>query len=393
MHTYGDAEDAAEGNQVGTDMSVSNGAVIGSPAVHDAIDILEAVLRGVEARNKPRGGPSGVGALIQYVVGFRVEFHRPPFSQLQYGAKACYAICAYHGHGHSALGDEVRTVTAATEIIAVGRHPTGGLKTCFHIGIGDIPRLLHRGLSVCCRHSTRSIEGSGTAINKMYETACGLLLRFLACHTFHSFGAPVGTDIREHHATVGEQVTEEHRQAVEEVVLRSQDISLAGAVPVEAGAEHRFREVEVRFVIGPLALTLHTAKEGIMTEGLFFVTHLLQARIAVHQVAYNHHGLDGKLPVGILLLAVLAFALTVEGSHGCAGEERTVLVVVVSFLRLAVFLNPSHRLLKLLGVEDIEIDTAQNLHQRNIFCTHSQIMLQEVGIHDGSGNTHTGVPQ
>ena len=43
MHTDWDAEDRAERQHIGTDVSVGNGAVVGSPAVHDTINVLEAV--------------------------------------------------------------------------------------------------------------------------------------------------------------------------------------------------------------------------------------------------------------------------------------------------------------------------------------------------------------
>ena len=128
-----------------------------------------------------------------------------------------------------------------------------------------------------------------------------------------------------------------------------------------------------------------------MTQSLLLVTHLQQLGIAVHQVADNHHRLYGELPVGILFLTVLTLTLAVEGGHRGSREEWTVFVIVVAFLWLAVFLYPRHRLLKLLVVEDLKVHTAQNLHQRHILCAHAQVVLQEVGIHNRTGYTHTGV--
>ena len=185
----------------------------------------------------------------------------------------------------------------------------------------------------------------------------------MACHTLYSLGAPVGADVGEHHTTVGEQVAEQHRHAVEEIVLGGQHIGFATAVPVERGTEHRLREVEVGLVISPLALALYTAKDGVVAQCLFLIAHLQQAWVAVHQVADNHHGLNGELPVGILFLAVLALAFTVEGGHRCAGEQGAVLVIIVALLGLAVFLYPLHGLVELIGIEDAEINTAQNLDQ------------------------------
>ena len=112
-----------------------------------------------------------------------------------------------------------------------------------------------------------------------------------------------------------------------------------------------------------------------MSDGLFLVAHLQQLVASLHQVADNHHALHGELPVLVLLLTVLALALAVEGGHRHAREQRTVLVIVVALVGLAVFLYPLHSLLELLLVVDAEIDAAQNLHQRYILCAHAQVLL------------------
>ena len=130
-----------------------------------------------------------------------------------------------------------------------------------------------------------------------------------------------------------------------------------------------------------------------MADGLFLVAHLQQLLRALHQVADNHHRLDRELPVFVLLLTVLALALAVEGGHGRAGEQRTVLVIVVALLGLAVFLDPLHSLGELILVVDAEVNTAQNLDQRDILRTHTQILLHEICIDNRASNTHTGVAQ
>ena len=186
-------------------------------------------------------------------------------------------------------------------------------------------------------------------------------------------------------------MAKEHSHAVKEVVLSSQNLCLALAVPVEAGTKHRLGEVEVWLVVSPLALSLNTTGYCVMAECLFLVAHLQQTWITLHQVANNNHGLNGELPVGVFLLAVLALAFAVKCGHRCAGEEWAVFVVVVTLLRLAVFLYPLHSLLELLRIIDAEVNAAQNLNQRYIFCTHAEILLQEVGINYRTGYSHTGV--
>ena len=170
-------------------------------------------------------------------------------------------------------------------------------------------------------------------------------------------------------------MSEEHRHTVQEIILRSEDICLTRTVPVERSAHHRLREVEVRLIVSPLTLSLDTCSDGIMSDSLFLISHVKQFLRTVHQVADNHHRLHGELPVLIFLLTVLAFALTVEGCHRCSREERTVFVIVMSLIGLAEFLHPLHSFLKLLRVEDVEIYTTKDFHQRHIFSTHTQILL------------------
>ncbi len=186
-------------------------------------------------------------------------------------------------------------------------------------------------------------------------------------------------------------MAEEHRHTVEEVVLGGKHLGFADAVPVETGAHQRLGEVEVGLVVGPLALALHTSSNSVVADGLLLVTHLEQFPGTLHQVADNHHALHGELPVLILLFAILALTLAVVGGHGHTWEERTILVVVVSLVGLAILLDPNHGTFELLGIVDAEIDTAQDLDERDILGAHTKILLQEIGIDNRTGNAHTGV--
>ena len=188
-------------------------------------------------------------------------------------------------------------------------------------------------------------------------------------------------------------MAEEHGDAVERVVLGGQHVGFADAVPVERGAHHGLGEVEVGLIVGPLALTLHTAEDGVVALGLLEVAHLGELRVAVHQVADDHHALHGELPVLVFLLAVLALALAVVGGHGRAGEEWTVLVVVVALLGLAILIYPLHSALQLVVVVDAEVHAAEDFHEVNILGADAEILLEEIGIDDTSGDTHAGVAE
>ena len=130
-----------------------------------------------------------------------------------------------------------------------------------------------------------------------------------------------------------------------------------------------------------------------MAYGLFFIAHFQQTVAALHQVADNHHRFHGKGPVLVFLLTVLALALTVEGGHGHAREQRTVFVIVVALVGFAVLLHPGHGFGKLLLVVDAEIHATEYLYQRYILGAHAKVLLQEVGIHNRTGDSHTGIAQ
>ena len=88
-------------------MAVGNGTMIGSPVVHDRVDILEAVLRGVETRREPGSGPGGIGTAVEGIVDILRQVYGPTLGKLQHRAEASHEVQAYHGHGHSATCQEV----------------------------------------------------------------------------------------------------------------------------------------------------------------------------------------------------------------------------------------------------------------------------------------------
>ena len=68
MHTNGDAQHGAQGDQVGTDVTIADGTVVGTPVVHDIVCGLEgAAFLAIAARSKPGAGPGGIGALHQSI--------------------------------------------------------------------------------------------------------------------------------------------------------------------------------------------------------------------------------------------------------------------------------------------------------------------------------------
>ena len=145
------------------------------------------------------------------------------------------------------------------------------------------------------------------------------------------------------------------------------------AVPVERAAHQGLREIAVRLPVGPLALSLETGRKGVVPDGLFLESHVVQAGIAQHQVADDEGHLHDKLPVAVLLLA----GLLPLGA-----------VLVPSLLRLAIFFGPGHGLDKLVVVVDAFIHATQDFGLVHALVAHAQVFLEELLVHDAAGDAH-----
>ena len=68
MHADRDAEHRAHGDEVGTDVAVGDGAVVGTPVVHHLVGGLEGrALLAVTAGREPGAGPGRVGSLHESI--------------------------------------------------------------------------------------------------------------------------------------------------------------------------------------------------------------------------------------------------------------------------------------------------------------------------------------
>ena len=183
-------------------------------------------------------------------------------------------------------------------------------------------------------------------------------------------GGPVGAHIGKDLGAVGEQLHEQHPQTVEHVVLRGQDVGLPGAAVVEAGVQQGLRVIAVGIEVGPLALALEAAGDGVVAHHLLLAA-LRQVGVAVHQVLDDAVHLDGELP---------GFGLLFRGGL----HEVGVLVPAL----LAVLLGPGQGLLELglvvnsLGHAADDLDLVHALHP------HPKVILDEVLIDDGPADAH-----
>ena len=207
----------------------------------------------------------------------------------------------------------------------------------------------------------------------MDDTARGAARQLAARDTAHGFGRPVGAHVGEELRAAGEQVQQEHRHAVERVILRSEGNRAADAVPVERRIEDGLREVAVGTEVGPLALALESAGDGVVAGSLLLEAHAGEDGVALHQVAENHRHLDHVGPDGILLFA---------------REAEVGRVAVLAFTALAVALDPGHGAFVLLVVVDAQLDAALDFRAVDRLVAHVQILLEEGGIGHRAGNTH-----
>ena len=215
-------------------MAIGDCAVVGAPVVHHAVHVLESILCRVEARREPSGRPGRVGTLVEDVVHVLRQAHAPAFGKLQHRPQTCDHIESEHSHRHTLPGHEVRRVAAAAEVIAVRRHPAGGSQAGLHIAPAHLPRGFHHRPALGILHLAGSIKSGRARIDQVDETTRSGSAGTLSGHAFYGVRTPVGAHVGEHHAAVGQQVAEEHRDAVEEVVLCGEYLGFAYAVPVVA---------------------------------------------------------------------------------------------------------------------------------------------------------------
>ena len=83
VHTDGNTKHGAKRDKVCADVSVGDGTVVGTPVVHDAIDILEGVLRGVETWSEPCCWPCWVSSLVKFVMSLFWKYTCLTFSNLK----------------------------------------------------------------------------------------------------------------------------------------------------------------------------------------------------------------------------------------------------------------------------------------------------------------------
>ena len=154
--------------------------------------------------------------------------------------------------------------------------------------------------------------------------------------------------------------------------MAGEDEGLADAVPVERGVQDGLGKVAVRVEVRPLALALETAQDGVVAQGFLPEAQLLEFGIALQEVTDDESHFHDESPVLVLLFPALL-------------EVGTVADVVIL---LAMGLRPGKGFLEFLGVVDAPVHAADDLHLVDAFAAHPEVVLEEVRIHDGTGDAH-----
>ena len=108
-----------------------------------------------------------------------------------------------------------------------------------------------------------------------------------------------------------------------------------------------------------------------MTLGLLAEARLGELGISHHEVAGNECHLHAGLPLGVELFAGALFSSAIP---------------VLAFL--AVGFDPFHRLVEFDFVEDAAFDSADEFGHVHRLDSHAEPLLEEGGIHDGTGDAH-----
>ena len=111
-----------------------------------------------------------------------------------------------------------------------------------------------------------------------------------------------------------------------------------------------------------------------MADSLFRITQLAELGIALHKVAHDERHLHNEFPIGILAGAVLLL-------FGA--------ILIPTFVHLAIFFSPSHRLGIFFVVVNTFFHAAKNFCFVHTFVAHTEIFLEEVLVNDTACDTHT----
>ena len=146
----------------------------------------------------------------------------------------------------------------SAEIGEAGLAPDGRVGHLLDVRIVHFPPALHDGIAIFVRALAAGVEAGRAGVQQVDDAAVflRLALEVVAGDALGGLGRPVGAHVGEDLRAVGQQLHEEHADAVEHVVFRCEDHRLLRAFEVERRVEDSLRIIAVGPMVRPLSLAL-----------------------------------------------------------------------------------------------------------------------------------------
>ena len=206
--------------------------------------------------------------------------------------------------------------------------------------------------------------------------------RLMSRNPLTGLGAPVSAHIVEAGGGIGDKGAKQHSHAIQRVVFRGKGCGGLGAVPVEGGGHYSLGEVRVGQPVGPLALALEAACNGVLAKSFLVPAQFVKFGIAEEYIPDDYRHLGDELPVFI------------RGDDlGLSYNIRQVLAFVQVKALGTVFLYPAKGLCILLMVVYLKGNAAQDFGHIHPLGPDAEIFLEHIRVAVAARDAHCHAAQ
>ena len=178
-----------------TDVASGHHAVIGSPVVHHFVGRSKRATTGND-RCEPSGRPSRIGSVVQRIVNVIGQLDRVTFGDLQSRTKSVDKVNSSHRGRHSATSPVASTESTAGKVLGDRRMPSRRLEAFLDFFVTDLPKRLHRWVTVYVRLLAGSVERCRSGINQMQKSVGRVPIELVTITSFRDrIGTPVGSQV------------------------------------------------------------------------------------------------------------------------------------------------------------------------------------------------------
>src|SRR5699024_7106904 len=171
VHSDRDTEHGCKCDQVSTDVSVRDRAVVSSPVVHHIVSRLERAFFAIASRSKPCTRPGIVCTFPQCVRYIFRKSYCPSLCYLEHRSKALYKVQTDHCSRHLYLCLETAGVSAAAEVSEVSHVPCCSVHDRLLVFLCYIPPFFHNAVAVLIFCSTACVKTACTGVDQVDDTA------------------------------------------------------------------------------------------------------------------------------------------------------------------------------------------------------------------------------